>query len=182
MKSRLISPAFLVGVALVAASASAVAETITKKDVTTDVIGLMNFETGVFTPLRRAMSDAAIEGGVYNGWVVANITAVNKSHIPTTGDVTCTLDWEAYDSETFAHIRRFYATRARVTATTISCTVKVPYTLRATNQNTTTISLSPALGFYDEMGFPRANAQAPGVSFTLPDRGSTTIRSFSTYL
>jgi hypothetical protein len=182
MKSQYTSLAYLAGAALAAVVSSADAETAVSKDAT-NVVGTMNVKTGVFTPLPPVTSgDAATQGDPYDGWVIAYISAVNKSKIPASANVSCDLTWTAYDSETRISIYRYYSTRAQVTATTIRCTVKVPYTLDVTNQGATTIKLSPSLNFYDEAGKPEASVAPPGTEFPLPPPGRTTTRSFSTVL
>jgi hypothetical protein len=178
--------AFLAGVALVGVNTWAAAESVARSDATTDIVGIA--ETGASSPLPRATSgDAATEGGAYNGWVITNITAVNKSQIPTTAHASCDLYWSVYLWETKAYTTRRYSARAQVTATTINCIVKVPYSLRATNPRTT-IRIYPTLSLLDETGAPGASkptsilVELPGMEFPLPAEGSTTIRNFSTIM
>lgn len=80
------------------------------------------------------------------GSMIVNISAVNKSKIPTNADVRCGLSWQARSrtDNSFSE-SRFYLTKALITATTISCKVVVPYAVTVVDPSLVDVDVSANL-------------------------------------
>jgi hypothetical protein len=134
-----------------------------------------------------------------SGALVVNISAVNKSKIPTNADVGCRVFWQASNNSGNSFVEfRHYRTKAQVTASTITCKVIVPYTVIVSDPNAITISADGAIELnvsqlaaasvegVTAAAVPgstvptTATVRVPRFSFTLPPDNSTVTTNFST--
>lgn len=160
---------------------------------TTNVLGILNPRNGSFQalPIPPAADAAPAAGVTVGGQVNVTIIAFNKSALPTTSTLWCTVRATVNDAAAFSYTTRIYFAKAVVSAANVVCTVKIPYQATVTDPAIASISVAPAIS--DSLAsdslllLPAAvsgglGISIPGVSFPLPANGAVTTKSFVTVI
>ncbi|HEY8214832.1 MAG TPA: hypothetical protein VIG36_11960 [Methylocystis sp.] len=160
---------------------------------TTNVLGILNPRNGSFQPLPIPSAADAAPAAIMTvgGQVNVTIVAFNKSALPTTSALWCTVSATVNDPAAFSYATRVYFAKAVVSATTVVCSVKIPYQATVTNPAIAVLSLAPAisnsLSLETLMPMPVTvpaglSISIPRVSFPLPANGAVTSKGFFTVI
>jgi hypothetical protein len=145
------------------------------------IVGTLNTQTGVFKPLTAASPAASASPTAtvtYSGTLIVKITAANKSAMPANTNIDCGVGVSVNYSAFLV-----YSSKAQITATTVSCTVTIPYQTAVANPSSTFLSTSPLIfNSSPNTSSGPSFVQLPGKSIQIPANGAVTTQTFSTVL
>jgi len=146
------------------------------------LVGVLDPATGTFRVLPQvAPAGAPVANPNISGTFVVNYSATNVSKVPTTAKLFCSLQVEIIDSSPAGGVDVFaYSSPATVTASTVTCTVKVPYLVSVSPTSIVVLSNSVSPASVGATSNTLVNQLVEIGSFTIPANGTTTTKNFST--
>lgn len=150
------------------------------------VFGYQDPKTGMFHPLDRTPLSAEAAAAITptTGTVVFTVTIQVSSAIPTTAPITCALNGGVNDPSTGFWTFNFSKTATRVSTTSASCTLTMPYSVDLGTPSTDTLSLDLSVGVsfgtFGTAGFYEEFNTMPALTMHVPANGTHTTKTITT--
>jgi hypothetical protein len=149
------------------------------------VFGYQDPKTGMFHPLDRTPLSAEAAAGITptTGTVVFTVTIQVSSAIPTTAPITCGLNGGVNDTSTGFWTFSFSLAAKRVSSTSATCTLTMPYSVDLGSPSTDTLSLDLSVGVsfgVGTTGFYEEFNTMPALTMKVPPNGTQTKKTITT--